>query len=198
MEKHILKHHPVCVNYRKYKPWLRDEYEFRCVFCKAREKWSSEGAASFHADHLTPKSVDPERASDYSNLVYCCPRCNQVKSTKTLPGPCEEAYGLHYKLGDDGRAIALTRLGTSIIHTTGMNRARAVEYRKRMLDTAVHLSKQAARPDPEAAGLLRRWFGYPDDLDDLRELKVDDNLRPEGAATCFHVKKLAGELPDTY
>jgi hypothetical protein len=79
-----------------------------------------------------------------------------------------------------------------------MNRAKAVEYRKRMLAMAVHLAKQAAHPDPEAEELLKRWFGYPDDLDDLRELKVDDNLRPEGATTCFFVRRIGGELPDIY
>ncbi len=198
MEKHVLRHFPVYGDYRKYKPWLRDEYEFRCVFCKFREKWYQDGAAAFHIDHLTPKSVAPARAADYANLAYCCPRCNRVKSTRTLPGPCEEAYGRHYEFDDDGKAIALTRLGTDIIDITGMNRENAIQYRKQMLDTMVILVKQAARPDAKAMELLKRWLGYPDDLPDLREQRVERNSRPEGAATCFYVKRHNGELAEIY
>jgi hypothetical protein len=27
-------------DYRDFKPWLRDEFEFRCVYCLQREMWS--------------------------------------------------------------------------------------------------------------------------------------------------------------
>ena len=40
-EPHLRKHAPAGYkNYPEYKPWLRDEFEFRCVYCLQREMWS--------------------------------------------------------------------------------------------------------------------------------------------------------------
>ena len=30
-------------DYVSYKPWLRDEFLFRCVYCLSRERWKPEG-----------------------------------------------------------------------------------------------------------------------------------------------------------
>ena len=39
------------LDYGRYKIWLRDEFQFRCVFCMHREKWERRGWRIFHVDH---------------------------------------------------------------------------------------------------------------------------------------------------
>lgn len=34
-------------SYEAYKPWLRDEFVFRCVYCLEREMWYPDRASSF-------------------------------------------------------------------------------------------------------------------------------------------------------
>jgi 5-methylcytosine-specific restriction endonuclease McrA len=70
-------------NYQDFKPWLRDEFLFRCVYCLERERWYPNRADSFSVDHVQPKSRVPERLFDYSNLVYTCSRCNSSKQEDT-------------------------------------------------------------------------------------------------------------------
>jgi len=37
---HVRKHGPVgYTDFTTYKPWLRDEFQFRCVYCLERERW---------------------------------------------------------------------------------------------------------------------------------------------------------------
>ena len=40
------------LNYQSYKPWLRDEFQFRCVYCLWRERWHSVGEDAFSVEHL--------------------------------------------------------------------------------------------------------------------------------------------------
>jgi hypothetical protein len=53
---HIRKHAPAGYkNYPEYKPWLRDEFEFRCVYCLQREMWSRDRDAGLSVDHIIPQ-----------------------------------------------------------------------------------------------------------------------------------------------
>jgi hypothetical protein len=41
---HVRRHSPRGYrDYRSYKPWLRDEFDFRCVYCLWRERWCADG-----------------------------------------------------------------------------------------------------------------------------------------------------------
>src|SRR5947209_15212441 len=60
------KHGPAGYNdYQAYKPWLRDEFKFRCVYCLVRERWFPSGAASFGVDHFIPKSKASHLRNNY-------------------------------------------------------------------------------------------------------------------------------------
>ncbi|MBI3330174.1 MAG: hypothetical protein HYZ81_26130, partial [Nitrospinae bacterium] len=73
---HVRRHGPRGYrDYRSYKPWLRDEFDFRCVYCLWRERWCSDGDHTFSVDHLLPRMTHPERLCDYDNLVYACCQC---------------------------------------------------------------------------------------------------------------------------
>jgi hypothetical protein len=54
-------------NYRAYKPWLRDEFTFRCVYCLSRERWYPNGHEGFAVDHLIPRSAAPDEACPFAN-----------------------------------------------------------------------------------------------------------------------------------
>ncbi len=70
-EPHERKHGPYgYANYPEYKPWLRDEFFFRCVYCLEREMWYPNRASSFSVDHIEPRSKNPSRICDYDNLLY--------------------------------------------------------------------------------------------------------------------------------
>jgi hypothetical protein len=45
------------------KPWLRDDFSFRCVSCLCRETWFPDGEAYFGCDHVRPRSRAPEGLS---------------------------------------------------------------------------------------------------------------------------------------
>src|SRR4051812_47962992 len=71
--------------YNKYKPWLRDEFLFRCVYCLYRESWTDFGHAVFGVDHAKAKTFYPSEECEYENLLYACNRCNSAKGVKKLP-----------------------------------------------------------------------------------------------------------------
>lgn len=69
---------PKFSDYRKYKPFLRMEFEHSCTYCDIREPELG-GSQSFCIDHYRPVSKFPKWAVLYSNLLYACRHCNQWK-----------------------------------------------------------------------------------------------------------------------
>src|SRR5947209_17514667 len=70
--------------YQRFKPWLRDDFTFRCVYCLFRERWYPNGQDAFSVEHVTPQALAPDRVCDYDNLVYACVRCNSLKPLNLL------------------------------------------------------------------------------------------------------------------
>src|SRR5260370_24470025 len=82
--------------YQSYKPWLRDEYGFRCVYCLCRERWFPDGDDHFSVDHVDAQSEAPERRTEYDNLVFACCQCNSSKRDCTwLQNPDRVALATH-------------------------------------------------------------------------------------------------------
>ena len=73
-------------NYESYRPWLRDEFAFRCVYCLKRENWSHR-TGEYQLDHFKPQALNPELGVRYENLYYSCSRCNLAKSDQSIPDP---------------------------------------------------------------------------------------------------------------
>src|SRR5947207_2182032 len=100
---HVRKHAPAgYADYTSYKPWLRDEFEFRCVYCLQREMWSRDRDASFSVDHVAPQSQAPELIGVYDNLVYACLRCNSARQDIRMIDPTHEAMANHIRVEADG------------------------------------------------------------------------------------------------
>src|SRR4051794_13517642 len=92
-EPHQRRHGPVGYSdYPSYRDWLRDEFFFCCVYCLHREQWYDR-AGTFDVDHFVPTSVDPNRLTEYENLLYACRSCNGTKGKYVVPNPCEIAFG---------------------------------------------------------------------------------------------------------
>lgn len=70
--------------YNDYLPYLRNDFKCRCAYCNTLDTLINE---NYRVDHYIPQSVvkgtDMEKLIlDYNNLMYCCPKCNLVKSSK--------------------------------------------------------------------------------------------------------------------
>lgn len=58
---HVRQHGPAgYLDYRSYKPWLRDEFSFRCVYCLMRETYYPNGQDSFAVEHAQPQHSAPD------------------------------------------------------------------------------------------------------------------------------------------
>jgi hypothetical protein len=195
---HARRHGPRgYLDYKHYKPWLRDEFSFRCVYCLCRETWVPDGQAYFGTDHVLPRAATPEGRAAYDDLVYACCVCNAWK--KDFSGALDfgsVASAEHLEGQPDGTIRALTRWGDALVEVCALNRPTLVAFRR---DLRTLLAMLAKRRGEEAERLRRRYLGYPDDLPDLATLRPPGgNSRPEGIRECCFERRRKGTLPDCY
>jgi hypothetical protein len=185
------------LDYKHYKPWLRDDFSFRCVYCLCRETWFPDGASYFGIDHVWPRSQAPERRSTSDDLVYACCVCNAFK--KDFPEALDFgsiACAEHLEGQSDGTVRALTPRGQALIDVCALNRPDLVAFRR---DLRTLLGLLANRRGDAAERLRKRYLGYPDDLPDLASLRPPGgNSRLEGVAQCCFERRRRRELPNGY
>jgi hypothetical protein len=184
-------------DYRSYKPWLRDEFHFRCVYCLCRERWFPDGDDNFSVDHLRPRSVAPDRGGDYDNLVYACCQCNSAKQDATgVPDPCEASFARHLEVPNDGTIHGLTPQGRELISLCRLDRPKLTAFRRGMLEL---LRELETRQGPEAAELRRRFWGFPMNLPRLSALRPPGgNARPQGIESSYVEQQRRSQLPEMY
>jgi len=189
---HQRKHGPRgYADYERLRPWLRDEFAFRCVYCLLREQWVIR-AGGFAVEHFLPISRSPDTSTDYDNLLYACTACNLAKAAKVVPDPTQALIAPAVVIHDDGRLEALTSPAQEIVSSLGLNDPRYVQFRRRW----IRIVRLARGHDP---ALLRDLMGYPSDLPDLARLRPPGgNSRPEGIAQSHHARRERGELAETY
>lgn len=189
---HEWKHGPRgYADYSPFRPWLRDEFQFRCVFCLRREQWDVMLSA-FHLDHFIPQSVDAGLRCDYENLLYVCSACNQKKGDLSVPNPSEVAFGQCLGIQSDGTIIARNDVGELLVGLLGLDDERHTRYRKWMMD----ILRVAAVNDQS---LFVQSMRFPSDLPDLSRLRPPGgNSRPEGVAESYFALRERGDLPETY
>lgn len=182
---------------KHFKPWLRDEFSFRCICCLCRETWLPDGEAYFGIDHVWPRSRTTERLSRYDDLVYACCMCNAWK--KDFPEVLAFgtiAFADHLEVQADGTNRASTAQGEALFDICALNRPDLVAFRR---DLQVLLRLLANRRGEAAVRLRRRYFGYPYDPPDLASLRPPGgNSRPEGIEECAYERRRRGMLPDSY
>jgi hypothetical protein len=174
-----------------YRPWLRDEFAFRCVYCLFREQWGRV-KAGFSLDHFLPVSTHPQHEHDYDNLLYTCVACNLAKGITLIPDPTQVFVEGAVHVHEDGRIEGLTPAARRLIRLLGLDGREETEARLLWIGI-IALAEQA---DPE---LYQRLMGFPDNLPDLRRLRPPGgNGRPDGVVTCYHAQRRMGPLPATY
>jgi len=182
-------------NCQSYKPWLRDEFTFRCVYCLCRERWFPDGDAAFGVDHIQPQATAPELRAQYDNLVYACCQCNSIKGDSEAPNPCQHAFGEHLSVLDDGTARPRSSMGTELAEICRLNRPRLVAFRRGMIEVLGLLGRQQSA---QARKLLQTYLRYPPSLPNLSELRPPRNDSPESATHSYHALRQRSELPETY
>jgi len=178
-------------DYEGYRPWLRDEFTFRCVFCLTRETWGP-FHAQFAIDHFIPAKALADEPVLYENLLYSCVTCNSIKGARTVPDPLVVLLDSSVVVTTDGVMDATTAEARKLIELLDLNHPKKTEFRAQWI-AVVGLSQ---RLDPK---LFRRLMDFPDDLPDLSRLRPPGgNARPEGVAGSHYARRVRGELPDCY
>lgn len=173
-----------------YRPWLRDEFAFRCVYCLKRETWG-QATAEYDLDHFEPRSVRFDLRFDYVNLVYSCRRCNLVKLDQQIEDPVLWLTGETATVLPDGTLVGSDLRVGRLIRQLDLNSPWLRKWRV-MWTRIVELARER---DP---GLYRQLVGYPDDLPDLARLRPPANTKPESVRFSCHARRHREELPDAY
>jgi HNH endonuclease len=176
-------------SYERYRPWLRDEFTFRCVFCLYREQWLS--TQTWDIDHLLPKKKYPEKEREYENLLYLCRRCNGNKSDKLVPDPCRVALGKCIRVYADGEIVGLNRKGRLLINALRLDNYAYTKMREQM----VGILRTLAKHDKKRFVSL---MCFPNNLPDLASLNPTGNTRREGIENSFFSLKSRNKLPEVY
>ena len=155
---HQRRHGPRGDNdYRSFKPWLRDEFAFRCVYCLWRETWSAAGDPAFSVKHLQSQSRQPELTRDDTNWVNVCCGCNSAKQDHDSPlDPCRDRVAEHVSVSPDGAVIAKSAEGQAMIDLCLLNRPALVSARQTMFRL---WTRSTAETSEEARESKHRLFG---------------------------------------
>ncbi len=194
---HARRHGPTGYStYQQFRPWLRDEFCFRCVYCLRREMWAFQDS-DFELDHDVARSLAPELCRDYTNLVYACHNCNKRKSNKRLPSVCDVAYGACMEVQlfgtDAGKIHALNDNGIRLIDELSLDAPKITATRQLYIESIRSHEKHDRR-------LFLLWMGFPDELPDLHTVHPQpaSNSLHGGLEQSWHAWKLRGELPEIY
>ena len=187
---HRRRHGPAGYSsYKSYRPWLEDDFIFRCIYCLKRMVWAP--TDTWVVDHLVPQNEAPDLICEYDNLVLSCGLCNHLKSSHRVPDPSVVAYGSCLRVETDGTVKPLNRQGRRLIETIRLNHSRYVDERRKII---LVLTIVASVDKPE----FERLMGFPAHLPDLAKLKPPENSRPGGVSDSYFAKRTRGELPSTY
>jgi hypothetical protein len=177
-------------SYESYRPWLRDEFTFRCAYCLLRERWGKY-TGEFDLDHFMPQVCDASQVADYENLVYCCHSCNSKKGSVLLSAAEHHLTAETVRVRPDGYLVGLTGEAQRLIDVLTLNSTNWVQWRL----TWIRIVELAAENN---SALFRRLMGFPDDLPDLAKLRPPANSRPDGVNQSYFAQRERGELPGFY
>jgi hypothetical protein len=178
-------------NYLSYRPWLRDEFSFRCVYCLLREQWGRV-TGEFDVEHFVPQAHDPRLALDYENLLYACHSCNILKGSRSMPNPSEALTNRTVRVKSNGALEGRSAKARRIIDVMGLNSPSMMRWRL-VWTRNVQLAAEFDQSHYE------RLMGYPADLPDLARLRPPGgNSRPEGIGNSCLARRARGELPAIY
>lgn len=188
---HSRRHGPTGYStYDSYRPWIEDEFYFRCIYCLNRKVWSPTNIWAI--DHLVSQDDAPELECEYDNLVFACQFCNQQKLANRVPDPCRVAYGKCLRVESDGKVTPLNTQGKRLVKIIRLNHPRFIQERLKTM----RLLKILAEFAPVE---FQRLMDFPTDLPDLSALKPPGgNHRPEGISESCFARRNRDDLPKMY
>ena len=190
--RHRRKHGPR--GYRnaiEFRPWLRDEFLFRCIYCLEREQWVNR-IGHFHGDHFLPVADHPDLALEYDNLLYVCQACNFRKGKQDVPDPLRVLLSSAVTVRRDGSIQGRTKEARRLIEALRLD---SPSYRRRRR-LMIEILSMAARFN---RALYRELMGFPEDLPNLEDHEPPGgNTRPAGVKNCCFALRQQGKLPETY
>jgi len=177
-------------NYSSYRPWLRDDFKFRCIYCLLREEWGRL-TGDFDIDHFHPQTHRPDLSTEYENLVYACHSCNLRKSDGATfdPESCLTKHAV--RVYPTGRIEGASPEAKRIIAKLGLDSPKYRQWRLIWIRN-IELAKQYD------ADQYKRLLGFPNDLPDLSMLEPNCNSRPDGVNESYYAIRKRGELPEYY
>lgn len=173
------RHEPQYETYKSCRPWLRDEFMFRCVYCLKRETWG-QVTGDFELDHFKPQKINPEKRLDYNNLVYACQRCNGTKSCRTIPDPFKLLTSERLFCDYDGHLRTDDPNVEKLIEYLDLNSPRMIRWRWQWIEV-IKLAKSRKKK------LYDSLMSLPNDLPDLSRLKPVANSREKGISESWLV-----------
>ena len=132
-----------------YRPWLRDDFSFRCIFCGLRETWYP---TPLDVEHFEPVVRVPAGALDYGNLLYACRGCNAKKGSRSVPDPTSELLRGTVTMDGTGTLVATTPAAREVILVLGPIPAGNARFGG-MLTEVVQWPNGTIRALPAASGL---------------------------------------------
>jgi hypothetical protein len=172
-------------HWEPYRDWLRDEFDFRCVYCLQRESWGKRRAI-FAIDHIVARAAGGA-PFDYGNLAYVCASCNSNKSDEAVPHPAKCAYGRSVSVDKEGRIAAHDPDGRQLIRALCLDDEENTRYRRMML----RLLRDQAEHDRSE---FNRMMSYPADLPDLESRRPPTNDKPDSWKQSHHARGDAGKI----
>lgn len=169
---------PDLIDYRKYKRYLRLDFERRCAYCHIPElRYGTPG--NYAVDHFRPKSKPEFRrlTCQYSNLFYACRDCNLYKGS-TWPGialrrrgahfldPCRVDLSRQWDVAEDGALIPNNVAAAYMIDQLRLNRPFLLKFRRRKADQLMQLTglTEMLAATPQAAWARLRGQDLTDSL----------------------------------
>src|SRR5438132_14281404 len=128
-QPHIRRHGPRgYAGIESYRPWLRDEFAFQCVYCLLREQWGRV-RRTFDIDHFRPVALSPEDVRAYDNLLYACGTCNATKAMRDVPDPTMVLLTPDVQVTADGVIHSETPEAARLIDLLGLDSPQFTEFR---------------------------------------------------------------------
>ena len=187
---------PAYTSYRRYKPYLRDEFRRQCVYCRLPD--GVKGPDSFGVDHYRPQKLFPSLETIYSNLFYSCNCCNsrkrnfwptaaQLQDKRFIPNPCDHIMFEHLQYR---RALVTLKspAGRQADEILDLNDDDSVKYREFVLDLIATLEKDERELLELARGIEQQMEHFPERKQELEAEKnsIDEDL----ATTRDHLARL--------
>lgn len=182
----VRKHAPSYpTQWEPHRDWLRDDFDFRCVYCLQRERWVKRRAV-FAIDHIVPR-VAGGAPYGYGNLAYACASCNSAKSDSAVPHPGQYACGKCVEVDDEGRIRAKNREGQLLIRALLLDDEENTETRRGWIRILNTLAKHDL-------GQFEQMMSFPDDLPDLQLKRSPKNAKPNSWKQSHRGMNNAGKI----